>query len=84
MRKLALFVAIAVLAVAGYFAVQRRVTGVKSRHDRAESGAAAAPHISLTDLNGNSFNTSSYQGKVVLVNFWAACALRAPPRSRSS
>ena len=67
MRKLALIAAITVLAVAGYFAVQRRVAGGGSR-----KGSAAAPHISLADLNGNSFNTSSYQGKVVLVNFWAA------------
>lgn len=67
MRKLALIVAICVLAVAGYFAVQRRMADGGSR-----KGSGAAPHIFLTDLNGNSFNTSSYHGKVVLVNFWAA------------
>jgi peroxiredoxin len=51
-------------------------TLLKERLSPAKGPAvAAAPEIVLTDLNGNSFNTSSYHGKVLVVNFWAAwCA----------
>ena len=31
----------------------------------------SAPGFSLSDLNGNEISTSSLQGKVVLINFWA-------------
>lgn len=31
-----------------------------------------APDFSLSDLNGNSISSSSLQGKVVLINFWAS------------
>lgn len=71
MRKLALTVAIAVLVFAVFFARVRRVTH-ESGHPVAAKVAQAVPHILLTDLDGKPFNTSSYQGKVVLVNFWAA------------
>jgi peroxiredoxin len=49
---------------------------LKERLSRTKAPAvAAAPHIVLTDLNGKSFNTATYSGKVVIVNFWAAwCA----------
>ena len=32
---------------------------------------AVAPEFSLTDLNGSKLQLSSYQGKVVLLDFWA-------------
>ncbi|HLJ27619.1 MAG TPA: TlpA disulfide reductase family protein [Candidatus Angelobacter sp.] len=41
-----------------------------------------APQLWLVDLSGTPFNTSSFKGKVVLVNFWAAwctpCAQEVP------
>jgi cytochrome c biogenesis protein CcmG/thiol:disulfide interchange protein DsbE len=77
MRKLALTVAVAALGFAVFFARLHRVTRVSGRPAAVKPApvvpaAPAAPQILLTDLNGDSFNTSSYQGKVVLVNFWAA------------
>jgi peroxiredoxin len=33
---------------------------------------AAAPEISLPDVNGNTISLSSLKGKVVLVDFWAS------------
>ncbi len=43
---------------------------------------AAAPELSVTDLNGDALHTANYKGKVVLINFWAAwctpCADEVP------
>jgi peroxiredoxin len=76
LRNVALVVTVGVLVIGGYFGLRRSSTGLRlSRQPAVMSDSPAAPHIALTDLNGNSFNTSSYGGKVVLVNFWAAwCA----------
>src|SRR5947209_15563912 len=42
----------------------------------ASSGSyPQAPQLSLTDLDGHSLNTSAYNGKVLLVSFWAAWCL---------
>jgi cytochrome c biogenesis protein CcmG/thiol:disulfide interchange protein DsbE len=41
-----------------------------------------APRLKMVDLNGSSIETASYDGKVVLINFWAAwctpCAEEIP------
>jgi thiol-disulfide isomerase/thioredoxin len=48
----------------------------------AAPALAAAPELSVTDLNGHALNTANYKGKVVLINFWAAwctpCAEEVP------
>ena len=39
------------------------------------AGAAAVPEFSITDIEGRSTRSTEWQGKVVLVNFWATwCA----------
>jgi peroxiredoxin len=54
--------------LAGFYVVSyRRVART------GKSGSAfPAPAFTLVDLSGNTIDTSGYQGKVVLVNFWAA------------
>jgi peroxiredoxin len=70
-RRLGLVLLVAGLAFLGYMSVKQRVTRTKT----PGAASTAAPDISLIDLSGNSFNTSSYRGKVLVVNFWAAwCA----------
>jgi len=69
-----------VTAMAAAFALVYMALHRYSARENADSRVAApsralAPSISLTDLNGNSLETSSYRGKVLVVNFWAAwCA----------
>lgn len=61
MRKLAVFVALAGLAIAIYAA---RHNGSRRSHIATEQA--------FTDLNGNAVRLSDYKRKVLLVNFWAA------------
>jgi peroxiredoxin len=61
-----LFIAAGLSAVL-YLSIHRRVPTT-----RGPRPLAAAPAIILTDLSGNTINPSSYKGKVVLINFWAA------------
>jgi cytochrome c biogenesis protein CcmG, thiol:disulfide interchange protein DsbE len=79
MRGLIILLALGALAFGIYMGVHR------SHTHAAVTGApalAAAPELSLTDLNGNILRTANYKDKVVLVNFWAAwckpCAEEVP------
>jgi peroxiredoxin len=76
MRRTAIFIAAAALAI---FICK---FAYKMYRPAAPSAPASVPELSLTDLNGNTLNTSSYKGKVLLVNFWAAwctpCAEEVP------
>jgi len=75
MRRIAVFIAAIGLAVAVYY-------GTHDRHQGTRSSTSQAPALTLVDLGGNKINTSSYAGKVVLINFWAAwctpCAEEIP------
>jgi peroxiredoxin len=64
-RKAAVFIAVIGLIAALY--LHRRIPSPK-----ASSSTLPAPAIALTDLSGDTLNPSSYKGKVVLINFWAA------------
>jgi peroxiredoxin len=64
-RKAAVFIAVIGLVAALY--LHRRVSSPK-----ASTSTVPAPAITLTDLDGNTLNPSSYRGQVVLINFWAA------------
>ena len=48
-------------------------TACKPRHGSASSAAnhAPAPTFSLTDIDGQKLELSSYRGKIVLLDFWA-------------
>ena len=67
MKKVAVFIAAVGLAAAVYLLFHGRGLSIG-----ASSGASLVPAITLTDLNGNTFSPSTYKGKVVLINFWAA------------
>jgi peroxiredoxin len=73
MRRLVL-ISIVVLLLAGAYIGIRRSSSKRQAHVREATGARPQD-VLLTGLDGKQFRTSDYQGKVVLVNFWAAwCA----------
>jgi peroxiredoxin len=73
-RRLVQAIAVGALLAATYMALHR-YTSREGGWRVATPKVASAPHIALTGLDGNSFNTSTFRGKVLVVNFWAAwCA----------
>ncbi len=67
MRRIALIVAGVVLLSAGYLFIHRGRPAVSR-----PAALPSMPDLSLVDLNGRVFKTSTFKGKVLLVNFWAA------------
>lgn len=83
-RKLGLVLAAIALA-AGIFAVARRRIakhGLSQISITSHSDPLPSPQVTLVDLRGTALNTSSLNGKVIVVNFWAAwctpCAEEVP------
>jgi cytochrome c biogenesis protein CcmG, thiol:disulfide interchange protein DsbE len=77
MKKLAIAIVAVGLLLALLIGLHHR------RAARAPSGSqATAPALTLVDLGGQKIETASFQGKVVLINFWAAwctpCAEEVP------
>ncbi len=79
LRKIAIVLAAAGLLAAIYVGTHHRARVVPAVSGRE---LAAAPHLKMIDLEGRSIETASYQGRVVLINFWAAwctpCAEEIP------
>jgi peroxiredoxin len=76
MKKLGIAIAAVGLLVALWAGFYRR------NSPRATTAYAAAPALTLVDLGGAKIETAGFQGKVVLINFWAAwctpCAEEIP------
>ncbi len=47
------------------------VLGGLQRHDAHDDRPSHAPEFALLDLNGRTHRLADYQGKLLLVNFWA-------------
>jgi peroxiredoxin len=69
LKKLAVLIAGAGLVAALYVGTHRRGNPVATNPATA---AALAPQLTMVDLDGHSWDTSTLKGQVVLVNFWAA------------
>ena len=81
MKKIAVVMVAIGLAVGVYYGTHNR-TAKRARDQDTSSSTSPAPALTLVDLGGNKIDTSSYAGKVVLINFWAAwctpCAEEIP------
>jgi cytochrome c biogenesis protein CcmG/thiol:disulfide interchange protein DsbE len=79
LRKLAIVIA-AVGMVAGIYLGTHRRARVVPAVSAGEQ--PAAPRVKMVDLDGRAIDTASYNGRVVLINFWAAwctpCAEEIP------
>jgi peroxiredoxin len=68
MRRLVLLIVVIAIAVVVYEGVHR---GSHSKGGRPGAVDSPAPEFSLQDLDGKPLALANYQGKVVLLNFWA-------------
>jgi peroxiredoxin len=68
MRKLVLLIVVIALAVVVYQGARRHSHAAGGHPGAVDS---AAPQFSLRDIDGKPVSLASYQGKVVLLNFWA-------------
>lgn len=71
MKKGAIVIVAIALAVAVYYGAHRTTAG-RTSNPGMPSSSVRAPTLTVVDLEGNTINTSSFAGHVVLVNFWAA------------
>jgi peroxiredoxin len=67
-RQLAILIAAVGLIAGLYLGLRHRTV----RGEPASDGSTVAPRLTAVDLSGNRIDTASLQGKVVLINFWAA------------
>ncbi len=78
MKKSFLFVAVALLALASGFLFRSEQTGTPLTRDVSTSADAAANpalQVSLATLDNGKASLAQWQGKVLVVNFWATwCA----------
>lgn len=70
MNKRTIIILVIVFAIAGFFYVKGRKHPGSNVNVNA-SNHPMAPAFSLTDLDGQKIDSSSYKGKVLLVDFWA-------------
>jgi len=63
-KKAAIFITAVGLAAALYFSLHR--------HMRTRAADSPAPAVALVDLDGSTIDLSTYKGRVLLINFWAA------------
>lgn len=77
MKRTYLFVVVALCVISGVagFAAYRYAHSDSDKADSIDGASALAPDIELPDLGGGTRKLSEWQGKLVLVNFWATwCA----------
>lgn len=79
LRKLGIVIAAAGLVAGIYLGTHRRARVVPAV---SAGEQPAAPRLKMVDLDGRAIDTASYNGRVVLINFWAAwcspCAEEIP------
>jgi peroxiredoxin len=68
MRKLVLLIVVIAIAVVVYQGARRHSHAAGGHPGAVDS---AAPQFSLQDIDGKTLALANYQGKVVLLNFWA-------------
>lgn len=73
MKKTPLIIAIALLGLSAGFVANRLVSKSVPSAANVESGTPEyAPAFKLEDLHGKSRDSKEWQGKVMMVNFWAS------------
>jgi len=73
MNKTFLFVSIAILGLSGGYFANRLLTNPLSSSAKTETGTPEyAPAFNLKDLQDKSRSSQEWQGKVMMVNFWAS------------
>jgi peroxiredoxin len=69
--KRRVFAAVAILAIGAYFVTRHCRRSAELVLGDIGAAHSFAPELSITDLNGQKLELSSYRGKVVILDFWA-------------